>query len=145
MKHELSYSNAGHNPPLHWDSRAGRVRRLTPTGPALGIMQDPPFTSRTLDFAPGDMLVMYTDGLVHAGKRRGMPMDVGAMLRSVLEDQDPTPQALADALLAQAVSLDDDRPADDISVLVLKVTPLSGDNVRRMAVRLPLDGVARLS
>ncbi|HET6821469.1 MAG TPA: PP2C family protein-serine/threonine phosphatase [Anaerolineales bacterium] len=94
---------------------------------------------------PGLIVVMYTDGLVHAGKRRGMPMDVGAMLRSVLEDQDPTPQELADTLLAQAVSLDDNRPADDISVLVLKVTPLSGDNVRRMAVRLPLDGVARLS
>ena len=67
------------------------------------------------------------------------------MLRSVLDDQDPSPQILADTLLAQAVSLDDNRPADDISVLVLKVTPLSGDNVRRMAVRLPIDGVARLS
>ena len=52
---------------------------------------------------------------------------------------------LADALLEQAVRLDENRPADDISVLVLKVSPLSGDNVRRMAVRLPLDGVARLS
>ena len=72
-------------------------------------------------------------------------MDVGATLRSVLEDQDPTPQMLADALLEQAVRLDENRPADDISVLVLKVSPLSGDNVRRMAVRLPLDGVARLS
>jgi hypothetical protein len=72
-------------------------------------------------------------------------MDVGAVLHSVLEGQDPTPQALADALLAQAVSLDDNRPADDISVLVLKVTSREGDSVRRMTVRLPLDGVARLS
>jgi hypothetical protein len=72
-------------------------------------------------------------------------MDVGATLRSVLEDQDPTPQVLADTLLAQAVSLDDSRPADDISVLVLKVTARVGDNVRRMTVRLPIDGVARLS
>lgn len=94
---------------------------------------------------PGLFVVIYTDGLVHAGKRRGMPMDVGAVLRSVLDDQDPSPQLLADNLLAQAVSLDDNRPADDISVLVLKVTPLSGDNVRRMTVRLPIDGAARLS
>jgi serine phosphatase RsbU (regulator of sigma subunit) len=93
---------------------------------------------------PGLIIVIYTDGLVHAGKRRGTPMDVGATLRSVLEDQDPTPQTLADALLAQAVSLDDNRPADDISVLVLKVTALMGDSVRRMSVRLPLDRVARL-
>jgi hypothetical protein len=47
---------------------------------------------------------------------------------------------LADALLAQAVQLDDNRPADDISVLVFKVAPLAGDNVRRMTVRLPIEG-----
>lgn len=85
-------------------------------------------------------IVIYTDGLVHAGKRRGEPMDVGATLRSIVEDQDPTPQGLADALLAQAVNLDENRPADDISVLVLKVTPLIGDTVRRMSVRLPIEG-----
>ena len=94
---------------------------------------------------PGLIIVVYTDGLVHAGKRRGTPMDVGATIRSVLEDQDPSPQLLADTLLAQAVSLDDNRPADDISVLVLKVTSRVGDNVRRMGVRLPIDGTARFS
>ena len=94
---------------------------------------------------PGLTIVIYTDGLTHAGKRRGLPMDVGAAIRSVLEDQDPSPQMLADALLAEAVSLDENRPADDISVLVLKVTPRLGDNVRRMTVRLPIEGAARLS
>jgi serine phosphatase RsbU (regulator of sigma subunit) len=88
---------------------------------------------------PGLIIVIYTDGLVHAGKRRGMPMDVGATIRSVLEDQDPSPQMLADSLLAQAVSLDENRPADDISVLVLKVASRTGDNVRRMSVRLPIE------
>lgn len=92
---------------------------------------------------PGLTIVIYTDGLTHAGKRRGEPMDVGAAIRSVLDDQDPGPQALADALLAEAVGLDDNRPADDISVLVLKVIPLMGDNVRRMSVRLPIDGSRR--
>jgi serine phosphatase RsbU (regulator of sigma subunit) len=94
---------------------------------------------------PGLIVVIYTDGLIHAGKRRGMPMDVGATIRSLVEDQDPSPQVLADTLLAEAVSLDENRPADDISVLVLKVTPRAGDNVRRMTVRLPIDGMTRLS
>lgn len=92
---------------------------------------------------PGIMIVIYTDGLIHAGKRRGTPMDVGATIGAVLEDQSPSPQALADALLAEAVSLDDNRPADDISVLVLKVSARTGDNVRRMSVRLPIDGTWR--
>ena len=89
-------------------------------------------------------IVIYTDGLTHAGKRRGDPMDVGAAIRSLLEDQDPAPQGLADALLDEAVHLDDHRPADDISVLVLKVVSRTGDNVRRMTVRLPIDGNRRL-
>jgi serine phosphatase RsbU (regulator of sigma subunit) len=93
-----------------------------------------------LPIEPGLIIVIYTDGLVHAGKRRGLPMDVGATIRALLEDQDPSPQELADTLLAEAVSLDENRPADDISVLVLKVIPLTGDNVRRMSVRLPLEG-----
>ena len=91
-----------------------------------------------IELHAGLMIVIYTDGLVHAGKRRGQPMDVGEAIRSVLEEQEPTPQQLADALLAQAVRLDDNRPADDISVVAIKVTPLAGDDVRRTSIRLPI-------
>src|SRR5512142_204853 len=91
---------------------------------------------------PGLTVVIYTDGLTHAGERRGNPMNVSEVIRSVLEDQDPTPQALADLLLEHAVRLDENRPSDDVSVLVLKVTPLTGDNVRRLTVRLPIEGHA---
>lgn len=96
-----------------------------------------------LPIEAGLIIVIFTDGLTHAGKRRGLPMDVGATISSILDDQDPTPQEMADTLLAGAVSLDENRPADDISVLVLKVTSLAGDNVRRMSVRLPLEGHRR--
>lgn len=89
---------------------------------------------------PGLTIVIYSDGLTHAGERRGNPMDVCEILRSVLEDQDPPPQALADLLLDHAVRLDENRPADDISVLVLKVASRVGDNVRRMSARLPIEG-----
>lgn len=89
---------------------------------------------------PGLTVVIYTDGLTHAGERRGNPMNVSEVIQSVLEDQDPSPQRLADSLLAHAVLLDENRPSDDISVLVLKVTSRSGDAVRRMTVRLPIEG-----
>jgi serine phosphatase RsbU (regulator of sigma subunit) len=89
---------------------------------------------------PGLTVIVYTDGVTHAGERRGYPMNVSEVLRSVMEDQDPSPQSLADSLLAHAIHLDENRPADDISVLVLKVTLRGGDNVRRMTVRLPIEG-----
>lgn len=92
-----------------------------------------------LEITPGLTIFIFSDGITHAGERRGQPMDVRQAIRSITEDQDPSPQQLADTLLAQAVRLDDGRPADDISVLVLKVSPRTGDDVRRMTVRLPLD------
>jgi serine phosphatase RsbU (regulator of sigma subunit) len=90
----------------------------------------------------GLTVVIYTDGIMHAGERRGNPMNVGEVIRSILEDQDPSPQSLADSLLNHAVRLDEGRPADDISVLALKVAPRGEDNVRRLTVRLPLEGPA---
>jgi hypothetical protein len=45
---------------------------------------------------------------------------------------------IADALLEHAMRLDRNRAADDISIVVLRVTGFSGDEVRRMTVRLPL-------
>lgn len=87
----------------------------------------------------GLMVVMYTDGLVHAGTRRGEGMDVGITLRGLLEEGDPSAQVIADALLAQAMRLDEGRPADDMSVVVMRVMPRGEENVRRMTVRLPLN------
>lgn len=133
------------NPAPMFICRGDQIDMLEEDSMPLGTSRNVRPLITEIAIEPGLTVVIYTDGLVHAGKRRGTPMDVGAMLQAVMEDQDPTPQDLADTLLAQAVDLDDNRPADDISVLVLKVIPRTGDNVRRMTVRLPLDGVARLS
>jgi serine phosphatase RsbU (regulator of sigma subunit) len=86
----------------------------------------------------GLTIVIFSDGISHAGERVGRPMNVRQAIQSMLEDQDPTPQQLADSLLEQAVRLDDNRPADDISILILKVSTRTSDNVRRMNVRLPI-------
>jgi serine phosphatase RsbU (regulator of sigma subunit) len=85
----------------------------------------------------GMTLVMYTDGLVHAGERSGHQMDVCETLQALLEDEDPSPQAIADSLLNTAMRLDDNRPSDDISVVALKTTSADSDGVRRMTVSLP--------
>ncbi len=89
--------------------------------------------------APNLTVVMYTDGLVHAGKRRGEPMDVQQVLSELVQEEDPSPQWIADCLLEHAIRLDEGRPADDISVVVLRVRqPAEPDLVRRMSVRLPI-------
>jgi serine phosphatase RsbU (regulator of sigma subunit) len=133
------------NPAPIFISRGELIDRMDEESMPLGTSRSVRPLIAEIAIEPGLMIIIYTDGLTHAGKRRGMPMDVGETIRSLLDDQDPSPQMLADSLLAQAVSLDENRPADDISVLVLKVIARVGDNVRRMTVRLPIDGGARLS
>lgn len=119
-----------------------RIDRIAEESIPLGTSRNVRPVITEIAIQPGLIVVVYTDGISHAGERRGNPMNVGEVIRSVLEDQDPSPQALADLLLEHAVRLDENRPSDDISVLVLKVAPRGDDNVRRLTVRLPLEGPA---
>ena len=88
---------------------------------------------------PGLTAVMFTDGLVHAGERYGLSMDVPTCLQALLDEEDPSSQMIADSLLEHSFNLDGGRPSDDISIVVLRVTSHEGDTVRRMTVRLPFD------
>ena len=83
-------------------------------------------------------IVMYTDGLSQAGERASRAIDVETAIEAQIEDSDPSAQEVADALLDQAIRLDDGRPSDDISVVVLRVMSGLEDNIRRMTVRLPV-------
>jgi serine phosphatase RsbU (regulator of sigma subunit) len=86
----------------------------------------------------GLTVVVYTDGLVHAGSRNGETMDVRTCLHAILDESDPTPQEIADGLLAYALKLDQGRPVDDTSVIALRVMPYSdATKVRRMSVSIP--------
>lgn len=62
-KDELTYVNAGHNPPLHLDPR-GRARRLESTGLCLGMFPSQAYEERTVPIEPNDVLCLYTDGIV---------------------------------------------------------------------------------
>lgn len=83
-------------------------------------------------------VVMYTDGISFAGDRYGHSLDLCTLLESLLEEQEPTAQYIADTLLSQAISLDQNRPNDDMSVVVLRVLPKNADQIRRMSVRVPV-------
>jgi serine phosphatase RsbU (regulator of sigma subunit) len=126
------------NPAPIFFARGDKADCLAAASEPLGTSRDIRPVITEFEIEAGLTIVVYTDGLVHAGKRRGQPMDACEVIRSLLEEQDPSPQELADSLLAHAVQQDDGRPADDISVVVLRVFQHSGDDVRRMNIRLPI-------
>jgi len=128
------------NPVPFYVARGEKVDCIGTESNSIGTSRSTRPVISEIPLEPGMMLVVYTDGLMHAGERSGRPMDVCTSLKAMLEGQDPPPQDVADAMLAEAVNLDDGRPGDDISVMVLKVLEGNGDDVRRMTVRLPING-----
>lgn len=87
--HDLTYCNAGHNPPLLFRSREhgghGGVEELDVGGMALGIDAQQRYQRGVVHLGPGDVIVAYTDGITDAvnfaGKRFGK-----AALRSAVAD-----------------------------------------------------------
>jgi serine phosphatase RsbU (regulator of sigma subunit) len=128
------------NPAPVFICRGEEIERHTEESEPIGTSRNVRPVITEVGVEAGLAIIIFTDGISHAGKRRGQPMEVEETLRSLIEEQDPSPQQLADALLAHAVNLDENRPADDICVLVLKVSTRTGDHVRRMSVRLPING-----
>jgi serine phosphatase RsbU (regulator of sigma subunit) len=61
----LGFTNAGHNPALLVRAD-GSVERLGATGPPIGLLAQASFTQQERHLAPGDLLVLYTDGIVEA-------------------------------------------------------------------------------
>jgi sigma-B regulation protein RsbU (phosphoserine phosphatase) len=66
----LTYASAGQNPPL-LRRASGELEKLMPTGPALNIFAEPALVDAGLTVAPGDALIVYTDGVTDALNRRG--------------------------------------------------------------------------
>jgi serine phosphatase RsbU (regulator of sigma subunit) len=87
----------------------------------------------------GTIMVVFTDGLRHAGSWSGkQSYNPYEAMERILAAGIFSPSEIANNLLRQAVAMDDGRPRDDISVLVVSVLPRQEDEVRRLEVRLPL-------
>lgn len=94
-----------------------------------------------LALAAGQIAVAYTDGILHAGERRGRQLDPLAVVAELSGQPASTAQSLADSLLAVALAADDGRPGDDVTVAVVEVTERAASEepeVRRMTVNFPV-------
>lgn len=65
------YANAGHNSPFVFHAAEGRVEVLEPTGQVMGPFPDEKYVVENTYLQPGDILVMYTDGISEARDSTG--------------------------------------------------------------------------
>jgi len=116
----LTYCNAGHHPPLLWKNSDNKIISLPPTGPAIGISRQPVYKSETISLEAGDILLLYTDGIIEARKDSGEEFG-DLRLNTFLHDHHKqTAQEMVDELL-QEVRQFSPRLQDDITLLVLRM------------------------
>jgi serine phosphatase RsbU (regulator of sigma subunit) len=87
----------------------------------------------------GTLAVVYTDGLERAGSWSSPVFDPPEAVQAIMEEGETSAQRVADALLEEALELEEGRPRDDISVLVLHIAERRPENdVRHLLLRVPL-------
>jgi len=118
---------------------SGGVQDLADPSQPIGLYRHTRPVIHEVPLAPETVVVVYTDGLPTAGVRRGQNMAVRAEVEQLHAEGLATAQTWADRLLATALALDEQRAADDISILVVAVLPRQGeDEARRLLLRMPL-------
>lgn len=117
----LVYANAGHPPPILFRSSSEDFVELEVTGIALGVMGGLEYEERQLSLSPGDILVLYTDGVTEAINKE--VKQYGAKrLRSIIKDSRQLPaQNIMECILEDISSFSSGQAQyDDITMIVVK-------------------------
>jgi PAS domain S-box-containing protein len=111
----FSYCNAGHPPPIV--KRRSSARVLENRSPAIGMIPDLKFDQRGTVLDKGDILILYTDGIVEA--RRGLELFGEERLVEVIGQLDRPVSEIPEAIFRRAVSFAQGTLADDVALLAV--------------------------
>jgi serine phosphatase RsbU (regulator of sigma subunit) len=122
----LRFANAGHNPPLLVRCSRGSVERLEGTGPPLGLIPGARYDGGSVTLEPGDVLVIYTDGITEAENPEGEELGLQRLEELVCRHAGEGLTAVAAALEAGLERFVRGVPfADDRTLLLLRRLPRS--------------------
>jgi sigma-B regulation protein RsbU (phosphoserine phosphatase) len=135
----LTYANAGHNPPILWQSadaaqagaglcgdHAGRhfqphVTALAAKGIVLGQFEDITLEERQITIAPGDILVLYTDGVIEPINGKEEEFGEERLVQVVASNSDKPGSEIVELIHAAVSDFVGDRPSfDDYTLVGLK-------------------------
>jgi sigma-B regulation protein RsbU (phosphoserine phosphatase) len=121
----LIFSNAGHNPPLllHPD---GTTEGLSEGGVALGVLDDAHYEERPVAVQPGDVVVLYTDGVSEAENEDGEQFGVERIEAIVRAHPGHDARELMQDVVAAVLDWSGERGLqDDLTLLIARRLPSS--------------------
>ncbi len=118
----LEYSSCGHPPALLL--RGGIVIELSTLGLALGIDPHATLVTDTVSLLPGDIVLLYTDGVLEAHNPKGEMYGKERFLAAIKNGHNFPPQALIEHLLSEISTFSQDQSLyDDITLMIMACSP----------------------
>jgi len=116
----LRYVNAGHNPALVF-GRDGLVRELPATGLCLGMLAGRPYEVGTAALAPGEVLVLYTDGITESRNTGEKEFGVEGLTEAVREDREKDARTILEGVFRRLAEFTVcAEPFDDRTLVIVK-------------------------
>jgi len=120
-RRRFTYSNAGHHPAILFRSD-GKRKYLKSGGLVLGIFDGINYNEQFIDLAAGDLLLLYTDGLVEAENHEDEMYGRARLERFVAANAQMDSRGLCDAIYADMSRFTGaTHPADDTTIVIAKI------------------------
>jgi len=117
----LAFCNAGHNPPLVYGS--GGLQRIESGGMPVGLFEMAPYSVDSLELKPGDMMVIYSDGVTEAQNLAGDEFGEGRLVQVMQENHLGSAENVLDKIIAAVKHFAHGAEQyDDVTALVVKYT-----------------------
>jgi sigma-B regulation protein RsbU (phosphoserine phosphatase) len=113
----LRYVNCGHNPPILMRA-SGDTERLAATATVLGLFEEWDCTVAECQLAPGDILVIYTDGVSEAGPNEKEEFGEERLRTTIRKHQQQTAGKVLESILGEVQQFSRGQQADDMTLIV---------------------------
>jgi sigma-B regulation protein RsbU (phosphoserine phosphatase) len=116
---EFEYANCGHNAPLLFRAN-GSLERLTSTSTVIGLFPEWECVTRRITLAPGDLLVIYTDGVTEANDAAGEEFGEARLIETVRACLSLPPRGLVAAIQNAVQIFSFGEQSDDLTMVIAR-------------------------
>lgn len=115
------YTNAGHNPPIFYNSRKNRIEYLLVTGPVLGPVPHAKYDIESINIYPNDILLIFTDGIIDSTNSKGEAYPDIRLVQILKQNKNKTPKEIVMIILEDILKFTKNGTySDDKTIVVIK-------------------------
>lgn len=117
----ILYCNAGHCPPIHYRPETDQFKMLGSTGGLLGLMQYQKFGVENITMHPGDVLLLYTDGITESRNKEGKMFGEDRLFDLIRENHELDPKEISLNIIESVEKFSaKSKVNDDKTIVVVK-------------------------